>query len=301
MSNNRGTVLHSSEARRVLPFSLVVQPGLTKEDIGRLLGEAMARRPGIHVDETTFGAAVAMHFSGGAASEVYAADLLVALGCLGNDPVALSIFEAEYVGDARRALARLRLDPATVEELLQHVRAKVLVGTGSGPRLASYSARGPLAGWVRAIAVHEAMSARRADVRRGPHDGPSAIERMPMGEGPELAQLRAMYAVPFKTAFAEVLASLAARDRNVLRLVYVDGLTADQVGLAYGVHRVSVARWLQQIRAALFSRTKQLLQERLRLSPTEFESMTRMCLSQIDVSLDRLLVDLDSSIASAVR
>lgn len=261
----------------------------------------MARRPGIHVDEATFGAGVAARLSGTTtASELHAADLLVALGCLGRDPAALHVFESEMIGDARRALARLRLDPSAAAEILQHVRAKILVGgqDGSGPKIASYSARGPLAGWVRAIAVHEALSARRAEVRRGPHDGPSAIERMPMGEQPELARLQQMYAAPFKAAFGEVLAGLAPRDRNVLRLVYVEGLTADQVGLAYGVHRVSVARWLQQIRSALFSRTKQLLQQRLHLSPTEFESVTRMCLSQIDVSLDRLLGDLDASSSS---
>jgi RNA polymerase sigma-70 factor, ECF subfamily len=274
---------------------LRVEAGLPLDDVRRLHGEAMARRPGIDVDEPTFAAALAARFQPGSAGEVHAADLLLALGCLANDATALAIFEAELVADARRALARLRLDAMTVDEIIQRVRAKVLVGTGAGPRLASYSARGPLAGWIRAIAVHEALSARRAEVRRGPHDGPSAIERLPMQDEPELAQLRATYAAPFKAAFGEVLAGLAPRDRNVLRLVYVDGLTADQVGLAYGVHRVSVARWLQQIRSALFSRTKKLLSERLRLSPTEFESVTRMCLSQIDVSLDRLLADLDSA------
>ncbi|MDF2695862.1 MAG: putative DNA-binding regulatory protein [Labilithrix sp.] len=258
----------------------------------RLHGEAITRRPGIDVDETSFAAALAARGD----ADVHAADLLVALGCLKRDPTALGVFEAECVSDARRALARLRLDVAAIEEIVQRVREKTLVGTGSGPRLASYSARGPLAGWVRAIAVHEAMSTRRAEARRGPHDGTSGIERLPIAEEPELAQIRARYAAPFKAAFSEVLAGLAPRDRNVLRLVYVEGLTADQVGLAYGVHRVSVARWLQQIRGALFTRTKKVLSERLRLAPAEFESVTRMCLSQIDVSLDRLLADLDSSI-----
>ena len=268
------------------------------DEVRRLHGEALARRPGIQVDEPTFAAALAARSHAGPVADVHAADLLVALGCLASDPTALTVFETEHVGDARRGLARLRLDATTVEEIIQRVRAKVLVGTGSGPRLATYSARGPLGGWIRAIAVHEALSARRAEARRGPHDGPSAIERLPILEEPELVHLKATYAVPFKTAFAEVLAGLAPRDRNVLRLVYVEGLTADQVGLAYGVHRVSVARWLQQIRSALFTRTKKLLSERLRLSPAEFESVTRMCLSQIDVSLDRLLADLDGSTAS---
>ncbi len=274
-----------------------MEGALDIEEVRRLHGQALAQRPGIEVDEATFAAALTARAHAGPLDDLHTTDLLVALGCLSSDPTALAVFEADYVADARRGLARLRLDATTVEEVVQRVRAKVLVGTGSGPRLASYSARGPLAGWLRAIAVHEALSARRADVRRGPHDGPSAIERLPLVEAPELAHLKATYALPFKAAFAEALTALPPRDRNVLRLVYVEGLTADQVGLAYGVHRVSVARWLQQIRASLFTRTKRLLSEQLRLSPTEFESVTRMCLSQIDVSLDRLLVDLEGPAA----
>lgn len=263
------------------------------DEVRRLYVEAVARRPGIMVDEGAFGAAVASRSNGGSVAELHAGDLLVAIGALAGDARALAVFEAEHVADARRALVRLRLDASTVEEIVQRMRAKVLVGDGAGPRLASYSARGPLAGWLRAIAVHDALSARRAEIRRGPHDGPSAIERLPVPAEPELEQLRARYGGAFKAAFAEVLAGLSARDRNVLRLFYVDGLTADQVGQVYGVHRVSVARWLQQIRATLFARTKQLLSERLKLGSVEFESVTRMCLSQLDVSLDRLLADVD--------
>ena len=193
--------------------------------------------------------------------------------------------------EAGRSLARLRLTAADADDVLQRVRTKLLVGDGqSPPRLASYAARGSLIGWVRASVVHEALSAKRADGRRGPHDGASALDRMP-GEDPDLGRLRELYAVPFKAAFAEVLASLTPRDRNVLRLVYMDGLTAEQVGAVYGVHRVSVARWIGQVRHALFERTRALLCERLHLQSGEVESITRLCLSQIDVSLDRLLLE----------
>ena len=235
--------------------------------------------PGIEVDAETFRRR--------ADGEVVAVDLYLAMACANGDSAAIAAFEEHRFPEVLRALARIRIEGAEADEIAQRVRAKVLVGPP--PKIASYTGRGSLAAWLRAIAVHEALSAKRTEKRRGPHDGPSAIERMAAPESPEMAQLRARYAGPFQAAFAEALGSLAPKDRNVLRLVYLEGLTAEQVGLAYGVHRVSVARWLGQIRESLFERTRAIMQQRLPLAPGEMESITRMCLSQIDVSLDRLL------------
>lgn len=265
---------------------------ISAPEIQALYDEASARRPRVNVPLPAFAAAVRERVTPGTpANEVFAADLLLAVGCLERDAAALEIFEVECMQNAHKALARLRLDAHANDDVLQRVRTKLLVGDQGPPRLATYAARGPLSGWVRAAAVHEALGMKRAEGRRGAHDGPSALDRLPGLEDAEMARLREAYAGPFKTAFADVLAALAPRDRNVLRLVYIDGLTADQVGSAYGVHRVSVARWIGQIRTALFDRTRALLCERLSLSPAEVESITRLCLSQIDVSLDRLLLE----------
>ncbi len=247
---------------------------------------ALARFPGVAISAEML--ATALRDRG--ADEAYASDLFLALGCEAHDAAALATFESWCVPDAARGLLRLRLSQEAIDDILQRVRTKILVGNdGGAPAIASFAARGPLAGWVRAIAVREALSQRRAEVRRGVQESPSMLDRLPVPEDPVLEGLRAQYAAPFKSAFGEVLGKLEPRDRNVLRLVYVEGLTAEQVGLAYGVHRVSVARWLGQIRESLFGGTRRLLQERLRLSPAEVDSMTRLCLSQIDVSLDRLL------------
>src|SRR5262249_2947896 len=145
-----------------------------------------------------------------------------------------------------------------------------------------------LRAWLRALVVHEAMSEHR---RRGrhQHETDSVLGDKAADDDPELAQIKARYAGPFREAFSEALASLSARDRNVLRLVYADGVSVEEVGLIYGVHRVSVSRWLQQTRRELLEGTRARLRERLRLDEAELASLTRLCLSQIDVSLDRLL------------
>jgi RNA polymerase sigma-70 factor (ECF subfamily) len=255
-------------------------------DIGVLYENARHAWPGVHADPAAFAARIA----GADDAAAVAADVYLAVACTAGDSAAVAAFETQRFPEVGRALVRLRLEGAIADEIAQRVRTKVLVG--DPPRIAAYAGRGPLAGWLRAIAVHEALTAMR-EVKRHPHDGPSAIERMAAPEEPELARLRARYAAPFQAAFAEALASLGPRDRNVLRLVYLEGLTAEQVGLAYGVHRVSVARWLGQIRESLFERTRAILRERLPLASGELDSVTRLCLSQIDVSLDRLLAASD--------
>ena len=181
----------------------------------------------------------------------------------------------------------------TQEQLLirQAVREKLFVGKegkdGKAPGIASYNGKGPLGAFLRAVVVHAAISARRA--QRHDHDGDSAIGDAASDDDPELAGIRARYGASFKQAFYDALAELPPRDRNVLRLVYVDGLSVEQVALAYGVHRVSVSRWLGDAREQLHTRTRAILRDRLSLSATEMASVARLCLSQIDVSLDRLL------------
>jgi RNA polymerase sigma-70 factor (ECF subfamily) len=256
------------------------------------LHEAAARAwPGVHVSLDAFSAHVE---SLGVADpeSIVAEDLYLALACGSGDSAAIAAFEEQRFTDVRRALARLRIDGAAADDIVQRVRTKLLVGDGGPARILAYGGRGSLAAWLRAVCVHEALTTMRAEKRRGPHDGPSAIERMAAPEEPELAELRARYAVPFKEAFAGALAALAPRDRNVLRLVYVEGLTAEQVGLAYGVHRVSVARWLASIRESLFEQTRRAVGQKLALGAAEFASVTRLCLSQMDVSLERLLEDM---------
>jgi RNA polymerase sigma-70 factor (ECF subfamily) len=218
------------------------------------------------------------------------ADVELARACAAGDARAIAEVERRFGPDLDRALARLRLDAALAAEIRQSVREKLFVGKGGGPPgIASYEGKGPLGAFLRAVVVHAAMSAKRA--QRKDHDGDSVLRDAAAVDDPELAEIRRRYGASFKQAFADALAELEPRDRNVLRLVYVEGLGVEQVALAYGVHRVSVSRWLADARAHLHSRTRALLRERLSLSATELASVARLCLSQIDVSLDRLLAE----------
>lgn len=218
----------------------------------------------------------------------------LAMACAAGDPRAVEEVERRLTLEMTRAMGRLGIDGDAAAELGQALRERLFVGgPDAAPAITSYSGRGPLGAWLRAMIVHAAMSTHRANQRRRWDRGDSVLSGVATDEDPELAQVRARYAAPFREAFQRALATLTPRERNVLRLVYVDGLTVEQVGAAYGVHRVSVSRWLAQIRHALLDKTRAMLRERIPLDSAELASVTRMCLSQIDVSLDRLLRDDD--------
>lgn len=266
-------------------------PASSERTLPEAFAEATRAWPNVSLDESELGAELRTraNAAGARPEELHASDVFLAAGCAKGDRAALQHFEAVLIPEAGRALSRLRLPLAEVEELLSRIREKLLVRAEGEPLIATYSGKGSLIGFVRAVAVREALSEKRKLGRRGTPVSETGLADLAARDEPELTRMRALYAEPFKAAFRDALSGLPPRDRNVLRMVYVDGLTAEQVGLAYGVHRVSVARWIGGIRATLFERTRDTLAERLRVSHGELLSLTRMCLSQVDVSIERLL------------
>lgn len=261
-----------------------------RAEVGRAHAAARAAWPKVSVDGARFAAEVEARLGDGVALEaLHAGDLYLAVACAAGDAAALACFEEAFGPEITRALGKLSLRGPDADELQQRLRHKLFVAEGGASgRIASYSARGPLRAWLRAMVVHEALSEHR---RRGreDHETDSVLGDLAADDDPELAQIKARYAAPFREAFGEALAGLSPRDRNVLRLVYGEGVTVEQVALMYGVHRVSISRWLQQTRRDLLEGTRARLRERLHLDESELLSLTRLCLSQIDVSLDRLL------------
>jgi len=218
-------------------------------------------------------------------------DVELARACARGDAAAIAEVERRFSADQERALARLRLSPAAIDEVRQIVREKLFVAReGAPPGIASYEGKGSLGGFMRAVTVHAALTLRRAQQRVDFSDfTDSKLAVAAAADDPELAEVRRRYGASFKQAFADALSELSPRERNVLRLVYVDGLGLEQVALVYDVHRVSVSRWLAGARETLQTRSRALLAERLSLDAGELASVARLCLSEIDVSLDRLL------------
>ena len=212
-------------------------------------------------------------------------DMYLAHACTERDSRALSTFEGRYATEIRLACGRIA--PEAAEEIGQRVREKLFIQG----KLAAYSGTGPLGAWLRAVVARTAIEWRRLGSNRPLVSSDGELARLVDPHDPELAQFRAEYMDVFKQAFQDALASLSARERTLLRLSVLERLTAEQIARAEGAHRVTVARRLGAVRDKLLDTTRALLMERLGLTPSEFGKVTRFCLSQIDVSLYRMLHD----------
>ncbi len=284
-----------SRAPRALVPVLRAHPGL-EEALAGLVRDAREAWPEVDLDAGAFLAHVAERLpSTGATGEVLASlraeDLFLTFACVRGDAWALEALDARVLSQVGTWLPREA--PSLVDELRQVLRQRLLVPVGGAPpKLASYSGRGPLGQWVRAVALRFHIDQQRATPRELPlEEAPAAALAERLGADPELAFIRERHQGDFRVAFRAALGRLDAQERNLLRLHHVHGLSMDSVGATYQAPRSTVARWIARARERLLALTREELTARLGLTPDELDSLLRLVRSQLEVSLRQLMTD----------
>lgn len=209
------------------------------------------------------------------------ADLWLACAIARADAVALKAFDAQLV-HVGEAIAHLDGGSALVADVTAAVRERVL-GTGDNGKIADFRGRGDLRGWLRVIAVREALQIMRARKREAPM--PDVVPEM-LDASTQLAPDEQRV---YREAFSVALATLTPRERNLLRQQFVYGATIDELGALYGVHRATAARWIAQIRESLLRRTRRHVAEAMHLSGTDLDSAMGRIAGHLDYSLRHTL------------
>lgn len=262
---------------------------------------AAARWPDVELGLESFSAHAAPSIDATAAEardKLHTDDLYLACACLHGVPGALRRFERDTLGGADDAVRGLDPAPAFLDEVRQRLRTKLLTGdTERGPRIAEYAGRGALVAWVTVAAVRTGLSLLRETKRAEKYAGDGWAEALALPElgDVELDYVKQRYREQFARALVETCHGLPPRDRTVLRMHFVDGLNIDQIGVVYGVHRATVARWIAKSRTALLEGTRTYLCDRLAVPTSEFASLDRLVRSQLDVSLGALFPEVDES------
>lgn len=219
----------------------------------------------------------------------HVADLYLACGCDQEDPSALAAIEQATLPVVERGLVGLGLTPEGRRDLMQILRERMLVAKDGRRGIAAYDGRAPLAIWLRVCAARMGMREAGRERRHAEADDQQLDQLAPGVPDPELVYLRRLYGDQFRAAFAEAVASLEPRERNLLRHAVIDGLGIDQLAAIYHVHRATAARQLKQARARLVESTRDRMRVTLRVSETELESIMRMIQSMADMTLRHVL------------
>jgi RNA polymerase sigma-70 factor (ECF subfamily) len=187
-------------------------------------------------------------------------------------------------------LAGVERSAAVIDEVCQLVRARLFVAREDAqPKSLEYSGRGSLASWLRVVTLRVASNRRRGEKHQVEFDDDvSATELLPAVD-PELAVIRTRYGAAFNEALRRAFGGLTARERLLFRMHFLDGLNIERMGVVFGVHRATVARWLASAREAVLERTMTLLGDQLQLDARELASLLLVVRSALDVSLQGLL------------
>jgi RNA polymerase sigma-70 factor, ECF subfamily len=220
---------------------------------------------------------------------IVVADHYLAFAAANGDTAAIAACDAMLVREAGFAADGTRVNAAMRDEATQVVRERMFVAHGDRPpAIADYAGRGALRSLMRVSVSREIVRLAKAQNRNEPLED-QLLADPGFGDDPALEALKARYRAQMADAFRAALAELPARDRTLLRYQLVDGLTIDEIGSIYKVHRATAARWIAQIRDSLVERTRSRMADALGVDTAEAASIVRLVQSQLDVSVIRHL------------
>jgi RNA polymerase sigma-70 factor (ECF subfamily) len=277
-----------------LPPERAVAPGAELAAlIWRLVEQGRSAHPELSVDPAAFVRHVAglLPVEGGLApglTGLQEADLYLAYACGGGDPVALRKFEAELFPELE-ALIKGSPQP-TDADVVQLIRERLFVPRREQPpRILDYRGQSELRNWFRLVALRVLANLSRGAVSDDQAERAFSEQLLSMTTADnELRYLKAKYRAEFAAAVPHAFASLTPRERNLLRLSLLEGLSIDQLGAVHGVHRATVARWIVSTKASLAKALHRELKARLKVDQKELESILRLIESQVHLTLERL-------------
>ncbi len=211
-------------------------------------------------------------------------DVRLAIACGRGTPAALAQFDQQCLSTIA-ATARRFGNADFVSEVSQLVRRKLLVSESpDGPAIKEYGGRGPLTKYVQAVAARTALNLLQANKNHAPLQGDEVLLETPAGgDDPELAAIKLRFRTEFKDAFAAAMAALDETSRSALRMHYLDGLTLANLGALYGWSVPTASRRVAAARATLLTATRKMMTDKLRLNPSELDSVLRLIESRLSV------------------
>ena len=206
----------------------------------------------------------------------YPADVFLCAACMIGCREAYQALERAHFPALRTPICRIVGDLAGVEDVLQEVRTRLLVG--DSPRIASYRGDGPLASWVRRVALRIAQDARRARVQERERHRKLACAQLCLSAGttppPELPEASGQLARLCESAWREAIGSLDPMHRCLLYYNCVCGVSIDTLAPLYCKHRATIARYIGDAKRKVRRLVREILAEHgARLAAGESEAL----------------------------
>ncbi len=215
--------------------------GLTRERLGSILCEVGAKQPATAEPE------LRIFFL-----SLRVDELALARACAAGSNSAWEIFLTRYREKLYLSALRIAREDSAARELADTLYADLYgTTTREGVRvskLASYTGRGSLEGWLRTVLAQEYVNRYRKTKRLVSLDEESE-------EGVQFSAPEPDPTPPADNRLAqatdEALTALSAEDRMVLSAYYLDGRTLAEIARMLGVHESTISRKVDKLAKAL--------------------------------------------------
>lgn len=267
------------------------------EALEALTDAAEAAWPTFRVDRSAFQAHLLSCIEGetdnavAAVSRIHAKDLYLAWACSQRISSALEEFTERYLSHLDSFLRRYRDSSVRPEDVRRELEDGLLFGRrDSPPRIGQYTGRGPLERFVRTAARNAAVTLIREQRHAAASDDfevlASQLAAPPAGSETFVA---ARYEAVVRDALRTALDALDRRQRMIIRLHLVAGVTLTQIGRMLRVNQSTVSRALAAAVAVIHGEIRKKLQELEGMNESEMQSVIRDVRHRIDLSLSRIL------------
>jgi RNA polymerase sigma-70 factor (ECF subfamily) len=239
--------------------------------------------------------------------EMQADDLCLIIACESGDENAWNDLVERFTATVRSAARSASSNEDAAEDLAQSIWAE-LYGLRTkkdgkpASKLAYYSGRGSLAGWLRAVVAQLAVDMFRkqsrlvqteedTDLDRLAHDT-NAGHGQPVLAGiptPEESISNRFAQADMQQALTRAIQDLAAEDRLLVKLYYFDNLRLREAGAVLGVHEATASRRLTRIQTDLRKRVAKILIEERGWTQAETEKSFAEVAQHLDTDLEGLL------------
>ena len=268
---------------------------LQRGELAAAVARGRAAFPDLAVDDDTFAAHLTGVLaptppSGASLAALEVADLYLACACAAQAAGAAAVFTARHGATIRGAIARIVRGPDAAEVEQQFVDALLVGSALAAPKIGGYAGKAPLDRWVGVAAQRAALMWLRSNRAEARAIHGAAAEPAGGGNlGPESAYVKERYRAAFEDALKEALTRVPDRERVLLRLHLVNGVTVDKIGKMFDVSQATASRWLAAARETVLDDVKATLGKQLGTTPEELASLAGLVASRLDLSLSLLL------------
>jgi len=239
--------------------------------------------------------------------EMQADDLCLIIACERGDEKAWTDLVERFTATVRSAARSASANEDAAEDLAQSIWAELYglrVRKDGMPasKLAYYSGRGSLAGWLRAVVAQLAVDMFRKQSRlvqteedtdldrlaRDTHivEGQAMLAGMP---NPEESLSNRFAQTDMQQALNKSVQELAAEDRLLVKLYYFDNLRLREAGAVLGVHEATASRRLTRIQTDLRKRVTKILIDERGWTQAETERSFAEVARHLDTDLEAIL------------